>query len=93
MSHFIAYAWIVTLLVAIGLSAWRGLPVLNVLLMPISDYPGLYFSIGMMAVACFLMALQFLTNELLFGQQPIYLACLVALIYYWPAVLYRLSKP
>ena len=93
MPHFIAYAWIVTLILAIGLSAWRGLPFLNVLLLPVSDFPGLYFSIGMMAIACFFVALQFLTNSLLFGQQPIYLGMIVALLYYVPAVLCRLSKP
>ena len=90
-AHLIAYAWIATFIFAVYLAAGRGIPILHAFA-PIRTYPGFYFSLAILAVACLFASLQFLSDVRPFGQQPITLASLFALIYSWTTIAYQLRK-
>ena len=87
----IAIAWIATVVFAIGLANRRGMPILSAFA-PIRTYPGLYFSLATLAVACLFASMQFLTDLKPLGQQPITLASLFALLYLWVTLAYQLKK-
>ena len=91
LAHLIAYAWIATVVFVVYLAAGRGIPILHAFA-PIPTYPGLYFSLAILAVACLLASLQFLSDAKPFGQQPITFASLFALLYSWVTIAYRLRK-
>lgn len=91
MPTLIAYAWIATAILTVYLAVGRGIPILHAFA-PIRTYPGLYFSLGILAVACLFASLQFLTDIEPLGQQPITLASLLALIYCWVTICYQLRK-
>ena len=85
------YAWIATAIFTVYLAAGRGIPILHAFA-PIRTYPGLYFSLAILAVASLLASLHFLTDVEPFGQQPITLASLFALVYCWTTIAYQLRK-
>ena len=91
MPTLIAYAWIATLIFTVYMAAGRGIPILHAFA-PIRTYPGLFFSLATLAVACLLASLQFLSDVRPFGQQPITLASLFALVYCWTTIAYQLRK-
>lgn len=91
LAQLIAFAWIVTVVFTIGLANRRGLPVLHAFA-PIRTYPGLYFSLAILAAACLFASLQFLTEVKPLGQQPITLASLFALVYCWATIGHQLRK-
>jgi hypothetical protein len=91
MSQALATAWFLTLALAIAGNVRKGRPVLNAFA-PIRTYPGLYFSLASLAVACLFASLQFLTDVKPLGQQPITLASLFALVYSWVTIAYQLRK-
>ncbi len=87
----VAYAWIATVVVTIAVAARRGVPILHAF-GPIRAYPGLYVSLALLAIASLLVSLQFLSDVQPFGQQPITLATLVALLYSWMTITYQLRN-
>ncbi len=91
MPALIALAWIATVVFTIGHANRRGLPILHAFA-PIRTYPGLYFSLVTLAVACLFASMQFLSDLKPLGQQPITLASGFALVYYWVTTTYPLRK-
>jgi len=91
LAPLIAYAWIFTAVVAIATAGHKGFPIFHAFA-PIPTYPGLYFSLAILAVACLFASLQFLSDAKPFGQQPITFASLFALIYCWVTITYQLRK-
>ena len=91
MPQLIAYAWIATVVVTIAVAARRDIPILHAF-GPIRTYPGLYLSLALLAIACLFASLQFLSDAKPFGQQPITLASLFALVYCWATIAHRLRK-
>jgi hypothetical protein len=68
LAVLIAVAWIAAVVYTIGLASRRGVPVLHAFA-PIRTYPGLYFSLATLALACLFAAMQFLTNLKPLGRQ------------------------
>jgi len=91
MDMLIAYAWLTTVLVTIALAGCRGIPILNAFGW-IDTRRGLYASLIVMATVCGLVALQLAYDAQLLGQSPMVWATLVALVYAWVCISYRLRK-
>jgi hypothetical protein len=91
MPQLIAYVGIATIVLTIAAAAYQGLPILHAFA-PIRTYPGLYFNLAMLAVACLLASMQFRTDVTLLGQAPIVWGSLVALVYAWVCIGYQLRK-
>ena len=91
MPTLIAYAWIATVVVTIALAARRRIPIVNAFGW-IDSRPGFYCSLVVLAIASLLASLHFLSDVKPFGQQPITLASLFALIYCWTTIAHQLRK-
>ncbi len=78
---------VVTVYLAVG----RGIPILQSFA-PIHTYPGLYFSLALLAITSLLASIHFLSDLEPFGHQPIIFASFFALIYSWTTIAHELRK-
>jgi len=91
MPHFIAYAWIATILITIALAGCRGMPILHAFGW-IDTRRGLYTSLVVMTMVCGLAALHLDSDAQMLGQAPMVWATLIALVYAWVCIGWRLRK-
>jgi len=91
MQLFIAYGWIATVLATIALAGCRGMPILHAFGW-IDTRRGLYASLSVTAVVCGLAGLGLASDAQLLGQGPMAWAMLIALVYAWVCIGWRLRK-
>ena len=87
MPTFIAYAWLVSVLVAVAIAGDRNLSVLNVFA-PMPGRVGLLVALLFGGMVFGLGVWQLASDSVVLGQLPITWAALVALLYAW-ACLFR----